>query len=46
MSAKDPPWQGMQYLRNMLSGHAKLTSLDNDRWTSVREVIATRSRQK
>lgn len=50
MPAKDevfPPWQGMQYLRNMLSGHAKLTSLDNARypgirWTSVREVIAAR----
>ena len=40
-----PPWQGMQYLRNMLSGQAKLTSLDNDRypairWTKVQEVIA------
>lgn len=50
MPAKDevfPPWQGMQYLRNMLSGDAKLTSLDNDRypgirWTPVREVIAAR----
>lgn len=50
MPAQDevfPPWQGMQYLRNMLSGKAKLTSLDNARypdiqWTSVREVIAAR----
>lgn len=47
MPAKDevfPPWQGMQYLRNMLSGKAKLQPLDNDRypnirWTSVQEVI-------
>ncbi|MBC6988855.1 NmrA family NAD(P)-binding protein [Hymenobacter sp. BT491] len=46
--AKDevfPPWQGMQYLHNMLSGQAKLTEpLDNARypeirWTSVRDVL-------
>ena len=50
MPARDevfPPWQGMQYLRNMLSGNAKLTALDNDRypdirWTPVREVISAR----
>lgn len=50
MPAKDevfPPWQGMQYLRDMLSGKAKLASLDNARypdirWTSVREVLAAR----
>ncbi|MDO7876694.1 NmrA family NAD(P)-binding protein [Hymenobacter sp. ASUV-10] len=41
-----PPWQGMQYLHNMLSGQAKLREpLDNDRypgirWTTVREVLA------
>ena len=40
-----PPWQGMQYLRDMLSGEAKLTPLDNRRyseirWTSVKEVLA------
>jgi nucleoside-diphosphate-sugar epimerase len=41
-----PPWQGMQYLHNMLSGAAKLREpLDNDRypgirWTVVREVLA------
>ena len=40
-----PPWQGMQYLHNMLSGQAKLPPLDNDRypdisWTSVREALA------
>ena len=39
-----PPWQGMQYLRNMLSGRAKHPKLDNDRysdlkWQSVREVL-------
>ncbi len=41
-----PPWQGMQYLRNMFSGLPKLEPLDNGRysdirWTSVREVLAT-----
>jgi uncharacterized protein YbjT (DUF2867 family) len=41
-----PPWQGMQYLHNMLSGQAKLPEpLDNDRypdiqWKKVREVLA------
>lgn len=47
--AKDevfPPWQGMQYLHNMLSGQAKLPEpLDNARYpeiryTQVREVLA------
>jgi hypothetical protein len=42
-----PPWQGMQYMRNMFSGQAKLEPLDNARypeiqWTSVREVLSTR----
>ena len=42
-----PPWQGMQYLHNMFSGRAQLVPLDNDRyagirWTTVREVLATR----
>ncbi len=46
-----PPWQGMQYLRNMLSGNAKLTSLNNDRypgirWTTVREVIEKHRQNK
>ncbi len=48
MPAKDelyPPWQGMQYLRDMLSGNAKLQPLDNNRypqqkWTTVRDVLA------
>lgn len=40
-----PPWQGMQYLRDMLDGRAKLKPLDNDhygqrRWTSARDVLA------
>lgn len=39
-----PPWQGMQYLHNMLSGLPKLEPLDNARypeikWTRVREVL-------
>ncbi len=45
-SEKDlyPAWQGMQYMRNMLDGRAKLEPLDNDRypdirWTTVREVL-------
>lgn len=37
-----PAWQGMQYMRDMFSGDARLTPLDNDRypdlrWTSLRE---------
>lgn len=43
-----PPWQGMQYMRNMLSGHGKLDPLDTHRYpeirfTSVREVICTKN---
>jgi len=39
-----PAWQGMQYMRNMLDGRAKLEPLDNERypdihWTTVREVL-------
>ena len=42
-----PPWQGMQYSRNMFSGLGLLQPLDNDRypgiaWTSVNELLATR----
>ncbi len=42
-----PPWQGMQYLRDMFSGRAKLAPLDDARypelrWTTVREVLAAR----
>jgi nucleoside-diphosphate-sugar epimerase len=39
-----PAWQGMQYMRDMFSGHGKLTPLDNGRypelrWTSVRDQM-------
>jgi nucleoside-diphosphate-sugar epimerase len=42
-----PAWQGMQYMRDMFSGRAKLEPLDNERypgmrWTSVRDVLASR----
>jgi nucleoside-diphosphate-sugar epimerase len=43
-----PPWQGMQYMRDMFSGRGKLQPLDNDRypdlrWTSVREQLTIAS---
>ena len=46
-----PPWQGMQYLHNMLSGLPKLDKLDNNRypeikWTSVKEVLAKKIESK
>lgn len=39
-----PPWQGMQYMRDMFSGRGKLQPLDNARypairWTAVREQL-------
>ena len=42
-----PAWQGMQYMRNMFDGRAKLAPLDNDRypgmhWTTAREVLSAR----
>jgi hypothetical protein len=42
-----PVWQGMQYMRNMFDGRAKLEPLDNDRypsmrWTTVRDVLSAR----
>ncbi len=45
-----PPWQGMQYLHNMLSGKPKLKPLDNNRypgikWTSVGEVLAAHAKE-
>lgn len=54
MPAKEdlyPPWQGMQYLRDMLSGEAKLEPLDNRRyshikWTTVQEVLAEHLKRK
>ncbi len=44
-----PPFQGLQYMRDMFSGRGKLEPLDNARypeirWTSVREVVADRGR--
>ena len=43
--ASYPPWQGMQYMRNMFEGRAKLEPLDNNRypgirWTTVRDVLS------
>lgn len=40
-----PAWQGMQYLRDMMSGLGKLDPLDNDRygvrpWMGARELLA------
>ncbi|WP_038220979.1 NmrA family NAD(P)-binding protein, partial [Xanthomonas maliensis] len=40
-----PPWQGMQYLRDMMSGRGKLIRLDNDRygaraWQTARQTLA------
>jgi nucleoside-diphosphate-sugar epimerase len=42
-----PAWQGMQYMRNMFDGRAKLEPLDNDRypgicWVTVRDVLSAR----
>jgi nucleoside-diphosphate-sugar epimerase len=39
-----PAWQGMQYMRNMFEGSAKLDPIDNDRypgirWTTARDVL-------
>lgn len=45
-----PPWQGMQYLRDMFTADARLTPLDNVRypalrWTSVRALFASRAQE-
>jgi nucleoside-diphosphate-sugar epimerase len=42
-----PAWQGMQYMRNMFDGRAKLEPLENDRypsirWTTARDVLSAR----
>jgi nucleoside-diphosphate-sugar epimerase len=39
-----PAWQGMQYMRNMFDGRAKLDPLNNERypdikWTSAKELL-------
>jgi hypothetical protein len=41
-----PAWQGMQYMRDMCGGRAKLEPLDNDRypgfrWTTARDVLSS-----
>jgi uncharacterized protein YbjT (DUF2867 family) len=43
--AVSPPWQGMQYLKDMFEGRATLAPLDDARypglrWTTVRDVLA------
>ena len=38
-----PPWQGMQYVRDMFSGDARLTPLDNDRYAGLRWISAEES---
>ncbi len=40
-----PAWQGMQYMRDMMEGRAKIDHYDNDRypgmhWTSVRQLLS------
>jgi nucleoside-diphosphate-sugar epimerase len=45
-----PAWQGMQYMRNMFDGRAKLQPLDNDRypsirWTTARDVLSSLQRR-
>lgn len=42
-----PAWQGMQYLRDMMSGHGQLMTLDNARygkadWTDIRTMMSDR----
>lgn len=46
-----PPFQGMQYMRDMFNGRGKLEPLDNDRypelrWTSLREQLAAQRPDK
>jgi nucleoside-diphosphate-sugar epimerase len=35
-NATFPPWQGMQYMRDMFSGAGKLHPIDNQRYTDIR----------
>ncbi len=40
-----PPWQGMQYMRDMIDDRASLPVTDNNRyqglkWTTVKELLA------
>ena len=46
-----PPWQGMQYLENMVSGKGKLDPLDNDKypelvWTTVEQALQVADKEK
>jgi nucleoside-diphosphate-sugar epimerase len=46
-----PAWQGMQYMRNMFDGRAKLEPLDNDRypgmrWTTARDMLSARHERR
>lgn len=46
-----PPWQGMQYLENMVSGKGKLDPIDNDRypdlkWTTIEKALALADAEK
>ncbi|SOD96772.1 NmrA family NAD(P)-binding protein [Spirosoma fluviale] len=39
-----PAWQGMQYMRDMLDGRGKVTTIDNDRypnmrWHTIKDVL-------
>ncbi|KEO74908.1 NmrA family NAD(P)-binding protein [Anditalea andensis] len=46
-----PAWQGMQYMRDMAEGKAKVSLYDNDRygerkWTKVKNVLEQKKAQK
>jgi len=46
-----PIWQGMQYMRDMMEGRAKIDSYDNDRyqgmnWTSTKELLLVQKTMK
>lgn len=46
-----PPWQGLQYLENMVSGVGQLDYLDNDRypelvWTTVEQALKQADAEK
>lgn len=46
-----PPWQGMQYLENMVSGKGQLDSLNNDKypelmWTTVEQGLQEADAEK
>ncbi len=53
ISGKDdvyPPWQGMQYMHNMYSGVARVSTFDNNRypdihWTTVKDVLTAHQSQ-